>query len=78
MSDNLFAHATCEETTAPVAENNHGFVDTEYIDLRCGRPATAVVLSERGKRLYFMCEPCAEHNVQNRGAVPIAIMRMAR
>jgi hypothetical protein len=39
----------------------------------CGKPATKLVLSERGRRLYPMCEPCADHNVRNRGAKLAAV-----
>jgi hypothetical protein len=34
----------------------------------CGAPATRFILSERGKKVYAMCPPCASHNVRNRGA----------
>lgn len=43
---------------------------TRYIP--CGDDATKLVLSDRGTRLYFMCEPCADHNVRNRGAILVA------
>jgi hypothetical protein len=59
--------AACEETTGmrPVEEQSPGSDD--YV--RCGAQAAAIVLSERGKRLYFMCHGCAYHNVHNRGVV---------
>jgi hypothetical protein len=38
----------------------------EYIP--CGAPAVAVVDSGDAHP-YFMCGPCAEHNVRNRGAI---------
>ncbi len=41
--------------------------------IACGQPATKLVLSERGRRLYPMCEPCADHNVRNRGAKLAAV-----
>lgn len=41
----------------------------------CGRPAARFVLSERGKRVYPMCQPCADHNVRNRGALDIGEAR---
>lgn len=33
----------------------------------CAAPATRFILSERGRRVYPMCGPCASHNVRNRG-----------
>ena len=33
----------------------------------CGAPATAVVKNPDPKA-YYMCAPCAVHNVNNRGA----------
>ena len=37
--------------------------------LPCNGPASAIVRHPREKRAYFMCDPCADHNVRNRGAV---------
>lgn len=33
----------------------------------CGRLATAIVRHDRDRRSYYMCGPCADHNVRNRG-----------
>lgn len=41
--------------------------------MACGETATKLVLSERGTRLYFMCDACASHNIAHRGAVLIAV-----
>jgi hypothetical protein len=41
--------------------------------LPCGEPATQLVLSEHGSRLYPMCAGCADHNIRNRGAVLVAV-----
>jgi len=38
----------------------------------CGRPATAIIWSNRDQRAYRMCEMCADHNVRNRGGVKLA------
>lgn len=46
------------------------FSGSKYIP--CGEDATKLVLSERGRRIYPMCDACADHNVQNRGAVLVA------
>lgn len=62
--DGLFDQARCEETT--------GFNETANDYARCGGVAVAVVLSERGRRLHFMCLDCAYHNVKNRGVKLVA------
>jgi hypothetical protein len=33
----------------------------------CGQPAVAVVRHDKDRRSYYMCAPCADHNVRNRG-----------
>lgn len=38
----------------------------------CGEPARKLILTNREKRLYPMCEHCAKHNIDNREAVLIA------
>lgn len=58
------AKPTCEETTGATPDGDY---------TRCGAPATVVVLSERGKRLYFMCNHCGSHNIHNRGAKLVAV-----
>lgn len=50
--------ATCQEASS-------GFPNA-YVP--CGRPATAMVRHDKDRRSYFMCEPCAYHNIHNRGA----------
>lgn len=39
----------------------------------CGEDGTKLVLSERGQRIYVMCDACADHNIRNRGAVLLAV-----
>jgi hypothetical protein len=34
----------------------------------CGAPAVAIVRHDKDRRSYYMCAPCADHNVRNRGA----------
>ncbi|MES2155439.1 MAG: hypothetical protein V4510_09925 [bacterium] len=43
--------------------------------IACGAPAARFVLSERGQKVYPMCEPCATHNVRNRGAEDVGPAR---
>lgn len=58
MTDDLVAHKGCCEE-ASVLSHNH------YIP--CNAPA--VVLIDNGdRRQYRMCQPCAQHNIHNRGA----------
>jgi len=33
----------------------------------CGAKATTIVYHEKDRRGYFMCDPCADHNIRNRG-----------
>ncbi len=49
---------TCQEASA--------LSMTRYI--ACGRPAS-VIIDNGDEHPYWMCEPCADHNVRNRGAV---------
>jgi hypothetical protein len=37
----------------------------EYIP--CHAKATAIVFHEKDRRGYYMCDPCADHNIHNRG-----------
>jgi hypothetical protein len=50
--------ARCQEASV--------FSREKYIP--CGAPATTVVSHDRDGREYYMCLPCAGHNVRNRGA----------
>lgn len=34
----------------------------------CCAPAVAVIRHEKDNRDYYMCLPCADHNLRNRGA----------
>lgn len=44
----------------------HAFLsNTRYFP--CSQPATRIVFHEKDKRDYAMCDPCADHNVRNRG-----------
>ena len=38
----------------------------------CFAPAVAIVYHDRDRRGYYMCAPCADHNVRNRGGKLIA------
>lgn len=51
------ADAKCQEASI--------FSTVKYIP--CGKPATAIVYSERDERGYYMCAGCASHNIANRG-----------
>jgi hypothetical protein len=33
----------------------------------CNAPATKVIFHDKDRRGYYMCNPCADHNVRNRG-----------
>lgn len=48
---------TCEEAS-PLSVKTY---------IACGVKATRRILSERGRKTYSMCDPCASHNVRNRG-----------
>jgi len=38
----------------------------------CGRPGARVVFHQNdGRNVYVMCEPCASHNLKNRGGVEL-------
>ncbi len=39
----------------------------------CGAPAVAIVYHDREKRGYYMCLPCADHNIRNRDAKLIRV-----
>lgn len=38
---------------------------TVYIP--CAKDAVAIVRHDRDNRSYYMCHPCASHNIHNRG-----------
>ena len=38
----------------------------------CNAPATTIVYHDRDGRGYYMCEPCADHNIRNRGGKLVA------
>lgn len=51
--------ARCQEVMDMIGDNY----------LRCNSPATCVVDHQReGEPAYYMCMPCGNHNVRNRGA----------
>lgn len=55
---------TCEETT--------GMIGDRY--LRCGAKAIGLVKHRnRNEGPYFMCGPCANHNVKNRNAEALLV-----
>lgn len=37
--------------------------------LPCSQPAVAIVYHDKDNRSYYMCLPCADHNLHNRGGV---------
>lgn len=41
----------------------------------CAAPATRFILSERGAKVYAMCQTCAYHNVRNRGAEDVGTVK---
>lgn len=51
------ADATCQEASI--------FSREKYIP--CFAPAVAIVRHDKDRRSYYMCLPCAHHNVRNRG-----------
>lgn len=54
---------TCEEITA-----------VGNLEVPCGKPAMVLVKHDgRREGPYFMCRPCASHNVANRGASVLEI-----
>jgi hypothetical protein len=55
----LPADAKCQEASP--------FSGGTYI--ACGRKAEAIVFHEKDRRAFYMCAPCADHNVRNRGGV---------
>lgn len=44
----------------------------------CGAPAVAIVHHEKDGRSYYMCAPCADHNVRNRGGRLISTKEVPR
>lgn len=38
----------------------------------CCSPATALVFHRKDNRSYWMCPPCADHNIRNRGGILVA------
>jgi hypothetical protein len=38
----------------------------------CNAPAVAIVYHDKDQRGYYMCTPCTDHNVRNRGGRLIA------
>jgi hypothetical protein len=38
----------------------------------CGAAASAIVYHAKDGRAYYMCSPCASHNVKNRGGILVA------
>lgn len=41
---------------------------SHHVYIPCGRPATCIV-DNGDEHPYWMCDPCAYHNVENRRAV---------
>lgn len=59
---------TCEET--------HGWNPVKEEYLVCGDPAVTIVYHKRrGERPYRMCEQCATHNIEHRGAIELVPVR---
>ena len=59
------------DMTEMLCQEASQFSTTRY--LACSQPATKLVLSERGRRLYPMCDMCADHNIRNRRAKLAAV-----
>jgi len=60
MTDKHF----CEETV--------GFDQDNHLYIRCGNPAKILVKHVgRNEGPYWMCDPCASHNIHNRGGQDI-------
>ncbi len=49
--------ATCQEAST----------QSRGMYIPCGNPATAIIHHDRDGRGYYMCPPCAYHNIRNRG-----------
>jgi hypothetical protein len=39
----------------------------------CRAPAVAIVRHDKDRRSYYMCLPCADHNIRNRGGKLIRV-----
>lgn len=65
-NQDLIAKAIAEQPgTGPLTcREAHQHSRRDYVP--CGAKATRFILSERGRRVYPMCEFCADHNVRSR------------
>jgi hypothetical protein len=57
------ADATCQEAS-PLSRETY---------IPCGATATAIVYHEKDHRGYYMCDPCADHNLRHRGGKLVAL-----
>lgn len=63
-TDVNFRGHTCQETPRMLGN----------MPLKCGAPAVALVQHRcREEGPYFMCAPCADHNIHNRNGFAVAI-----
>jgi hypothetical protein len=53
-----------------LCEEASPFSHKEYVP--CLAPAVALI-DNKDRRFYWMCGPCALHNIENRGAVLVAV-----
>jgi hypothetical protein len=44
----------------------------------CCAPAVAIVYHDRDRRGYYMCLPCADHNIRNRGGKLVKVNSAGR
>jgi hypothetical protein len=53
----------------PDAKCQEASIHSREFYIPCSSPAVAVVRHEKDRRAYYMCHPCADHNIRNRGGV---------
>ncbi len=41
--------------------------------IACGQPAVAIIRHDKDQRSYYMCGPCANHNVRSRGGKVVQV-----
>jgi hypothetical protein len=65
---------------APFTINLDGELCEEIIgqSKRCDRPAYGLIWHDREREAYKMCLSCAEHSVDNRGAILLAVKNLQK
>lgn len=64
----MFEIGPCDETNIPDnAKCQEASIYSVGFYIPCGAAAVAVVRHEKDRRSYYMCPPCTDHNVKNRG-----------